>query len=223
MSELNVMFWGRTDYGTALTRQAELLERRLAGLVPDSLILTEHSPVLTVGRGGTLADLLVPPEEVNRQGIQIYHVGRGGRITYHGPGQLVIYPVIHLDRCGRDVHKYRWLLEEVSIQVLAEFGLHGVRQPDKPGVWLGNAKIASIGIQVKKWLTMHGMAVNISDCRDGFRLINPCGINGCSMTSFQQELAGSPPVRQVAAAAVKAFVRVFQYDNWTTEVDSYAV
>lgn len=213
MNSLQVYQWGRTEYGEALSRQREIHTQNLLGEAPDTLILTEHWPVITLGRSSNRDDLLVPPSDITGQGISIYNVGRGGQITYHGPGQLLIYPILNLKRYGRDLHQYRWLIEEVGIRLLSEYGIQAERKSGWPGIWIGQSKIASVGVEVKKWITMHGMALNVLNIQEGFKLINPCGMKDCPMTSMEKELNDRPDFHQVAEDVIKIFMQVFAYES----------
>jgi lipoic acid synthetase len=207
---------GRQDYGQALEAQKRQVEERIAGRVNDTLFLVEHPPVLTQGRSGEAADVLVSAEDLQRQGVEVFHVERGGKVTFHGPGQLVAYPVILLR--DKDLHEYLRKLLDVTAAVLRacglcpELGVHG------PGVWVNGAKIASVGMAVRKWVTFHGVAVNVSTDLDFFRLINPCGFAGERVTSVQRELAGTaktcPDLEEMGALFVAEFRRAFRYARY---------
>lgn len=193
--------WGRTDYVTAWKRQDELVARRLAGEIGDTLVFTEHEPVFTLGvRKGAEQNLLWNDAERNERGIAVQTTNRGGDITYHGPGQVVGYAIVNLAP-RRDLHAYLRFLEQVLIEAVAEFGLSAGRNPGKTGIWLGPRKIAAIGVAVKKWTTFHGFALNVNNDLGPFTGIVPCGISPTegTVTSLQRELA-----RPVALEAVKA-------------------
>ncbi len=215
MNNLKVYQWGRTYYEDALRRQQEIHDRNLQGEAPDTLILTEHWPVITLGRSSNRNDLLLPASEITGQGIQIFEVGRGGQITYHGPGQLLIYPIVNLKRYGRDLHHYCRLVEEVGIRLLSGYGIQAERKSGWPGIWVGPSKIASFGVEVKKWVTMHGMALNVWHNQEGFKLINPCGIKGCAMTSMENELKQAPDFQGVVEDVIKIFIQVFGYESFS--------
>jgi len=213
MEELQVQWWGLTDYAEALSRQQELFLARQQRKISDTLVVTEHRPVITLGSGTTQEDILVSEEEIALNGIKLCRIGRGGRVTYHGPGQLIIYPIIHLEQCRKDLHRYRWLLEEVCISVLKQLNLQGARRQGYPGIWVGAAKIASLGIQVRKWVTMHGLALNVTHHLEGFSFINPCGIKGCDITSLEYQLGYPPELELVAKQAVQQFSLHFKYSK----------
>jgi lipoate-protein ligase B len=186
---------GLVEYAQALTWQEELLRQRCQGEGEDTLLLLEHPPVFTLGRGGDERHLLNPRR------VPVYRVGRGGDVTFHGPGQLVGYPILDLTRHGRDVHSYLRALEAVLIAVLAEYGLRAQRKDGLTGVWVGEKKIASIGVGVRRWVTYHGFALNVDPDLSYFADIVPCGLAGIRMTSMAQLLK-----RPIALATVKTLV-----------------
>lgn len=195
---------GRIPYAEALTLQRDLARRRQAGEVPDTLLLCEHPPVITLGRASKPEHLLASRHDLERMGVEVVAVERGGDVTYHGPGQLVGYPILDLRRHGQDLHRYLRLLEEVLIGTAAAFGVRAGRVAGKTGVWVGDRKLASIGIHVSRWVTWHGFAVNVTrESLDGFDLIVPCGLAGVTMTSLEGE-AGRPVALREAAEAVQA-------------------
>jgi len=172
---LDVVRWGRTHYLDAHARQKELVEARLAGAIGDTLVLTEHEPVITLGRK--------TPQDAGFAGsIPIVEVERGGEATYHGPGQLVGYPIVLLAGPRRDLHRYLRDLEEVVIRVLASLGVEGGRKSGLTGVWVGERKIASIGVAVRRWVAWHGFALNVRTDLDAFRGFRPCGLDARVMT-----------------------------------------
>ena len=179
---------GRKPYGETWELQKDLQDRRLRGEIPDCLLLVEHPPTYTIGRGGGAENLLVGDSVLRKQGFEIFHTDRGGDITYHGPGQLVGYPIVDLRRRDRDLHRYLRDLEGCLIQCLAGFGVRGGRRPGLTGVWVDGSKIASIGVRVIRWVTMHGFALNVSTDLEPFRNIVPCGIQGCRMTTLENLL-----------------------------------
>jgi lipoate-protein ligase B len=188
---LTVLRRGRTEYRSALAFQRDLHERRKAGLCEDTLVLTEHEPVLTLGRGADLRHLRVPERHLAELGIDLLPVERGGDITYHGPGQLVAYPILDLRGYGRDIHRYVRALEESAIRLLATYDVMCERRSGTPGVWAGADKIASVGIFVSRWVTLHGIAINIAPDLAHFDLIHPCGLLGTHMISLAA-LLGRP-------------------------------
>ena len=188
---ITVLNLGRTTYLDTLALQRNVHERRKLGLCGDTVILTEHTPVLTLGRGADRRHLRVTETDLARLDIQVVPVERGGDITYHGPGQLVAYPILDLNRYGRDIHRYVRALEESAIRLLADDGVRGERRSGTPGVWVGDAKLASIGVFVSRWVTLHGIAINIDPNLSHFDLIHACGLVGTRMTSFS-EVLGRP-------------------------------
>jgi lipoyl(octanoyl) transferase len=180
--------WGRTRYGPAWRRQEELVARRVAGEIGDTLVFTEHEPVYTLGvRPGAERHLLWDTAELARRGIELVETNRGGDITYHGPGQIVGYPIINLAP-HKDLHAYLRFLEQVVINALGSLGLAASRQPGKTGIWVGSRKIAAIGVAVKRWVTFHGFALNVNNDLTPFSGIVPCGIADATVTSLRQEL-----------------------------------
>ena len=183
---------GRRDYVSVLRLQRALCRARLAGHIRgDVLLLVEHEPVVTLGRGTKPDSLPVSPSDLVAQGLAVYEVERGGDVTYHGPGQLVGYPIIDLQAHRPDLHWYLRTLEAALIDALGLFGLAGHRVEGLTGVWVEGRKIASIGVHVKQWVTFHGFALNVTTTLDAFDLIVPCGIKDVVMTSLAQELAWS--------------------------------
>ena len=185
---------GRRGYGEVLELQRALCRQRVSGELPDLLLLVEHDPVVTLGRGSRPSSLPVPRDLLERRGIEVFEVERGGDVTLHAPGQLVGYPILDLSGWRRDLHWYLRQLEEVLIRGLGRLEIPAERNPGKTGVWTGGRKIASIGIHVKQWVTMHGFALNVSTDLSLFDLIVPCGIPDVVMTSVRQ--CGGAAVRQ---------------------------
>ena len=200
---------GLTRYADALAHQRELQAQRKAREIADTLLLTEHRPVFTLGRFADGGNLLVPEAALSARGIEYVRVERGGDITYHGPGQLVVYPILNLNTFGRDVHRYIRGLEETAIRLLDGYGVQGERRRGTPGVWVGPRKIASVGVHISRWVTMHGIAINIDMDLTPFELINPCGLAGMEMTSIAQELARPIPVADAKARYPNIFGEVF--------------
>jgi lipoate-protein ligase B len=183
---------GRRAYGEVLALQRDLCRRRLAGEITDDiLLLVEHPPVITLGRGTRAASLPLSPESIRARGVEVYEVERGGDVTWHGPGQLVGYPIVDLKHHREDLHWYLRELEGALIDALAVLGVAAERNPGLTGVWTRGRKIASIGIHVKQWVTFHGFALNVTSDLAGFGLIVPCGIQGVTMTSAARELGGT--------------------------------
>ena len=176
------------------------------------LILLEHEPVLTMGRRSDKSELLVSPEFLASKGIEIHEIDRGGKITWHGPGQIVGYPIIPLLGDRRDVYRYMRSLEQILIDVLARFGIAAGRAESYTGVWVGNEKIAAIGIGVTRWITFHGFALNVDPDLSAFSLITPCGIIGKGVTSMRKLLGRDVPHADVSAAIVAGFQKEFSFD-----------
>jgi lipoate-protein ligase B len=216
-ARLGLLDLGHRAYAETLELQRTLCRRRMAGeLDRDLLLLVEHEPVITLGRGTRATSLPLPPAELERHGVGVVEVERGGDVTYHGPGQLVGYPILQLREHREDLHWYLRQLEAALITALADLGIVAGRNPGLTGVWTGRRKIASIGIHVKQWVTFHGFALNVSNDLRGFDLIVPCGIRDVVMTSVAAELgdgAGAELWERTRSAVVEAFVSVFGYEG----------
>jgi len=167
---------GRTDYGTALELQRQLVAERQQGLIPDQLLLLEHPHVITLGRNGKAGNVLASDEVLSRAGVGFYPTDRGGDVTYHGPGQLVGYPIVDLREWQRDVGAYVRGVEQAIIDTLADYGISAGRIPKLTGVWVGDSKIAAIGVHISRWVTSHGFALNVSTDLSFFQYIVPCGL-----------------------------------------------
>jgi lipoyl(octanoyl) transferase len=202
---------GLVPYADALVLQRQLVEERRHGRIGDVLLLVEHPHVLTLGvRGdGGRSHILAAPEVLASRGVDVHETGRGGDITYHGPGQIVGYPIIDLkpDRC--DVHRYVRDLEEVLIRVAADYGLTGERVAGLTGVWIGGEKVAAIGVRIARWITSHGFALNVATDLDYFNLIVPCGIADRGVTSLSQLLGRRVDRREAEDRIVQRFAEVF--------------
>ena len=193
-AELAVVGLGRMEYGKALDLQRHLSDQRITGQIErDLLLLVEHPPVVTLGRSFQVDSLPTSRSALEARGIDLFEIERGGDITFHGPGQLVGYPIFDLKQHSEDVHWFLRQLEESIIQTLATFGIKGGRREKYTGVWIDDRKIASIGIHVKQWVTWHGFALNVTTDLSYFDLIVPCGIPGVIMTSIHKELAERTP------------------------------
>ena len=202
---IEVLRLGRTAYPDALVLQRTVHEERKAGARGDTLILTEHEPVLTLGRGADAGNILADDARPAALGIDVVSVERGGDVTYHGPGQLVAYPILDLTAYGRDIRRYVRALEESAIGLLAAYGVAGERRPGTPGVWVGDAKIASVGVYVSRWVTLHGIAINVDPDLSHFDLIHPCGLIGQRMTSLAVELGRAVAFSEVETRYVAIF------------------
>ena len=186
---------GTVEYADAHRLQKELQAKRISGEIGDTVLLLEHPPVLTMGRSAKEQHVLAAPEVLAARGISVHEVGRGGDVTYHGPGQLVAYPIIDLKPDRRDVRKYMWSLEETMIRTCADFGLSATRVEGLNGAWVGDRKVGAVGVRISRWVTMHGLALNANSDLTHFDLIVPCGIQDKTVTSLSAELG-----RTVSAA-----------------------
>ena len=207
-----VHWLGLIDYQKAYQLQTRLLEERLAGKVPDTLLLLEHKPVITLGKSGKLKNILASPEELARQGVSLVFIDRGGDATYHGPGQLVGYPIIDLRERGKDAHVYLRSLEEVLIRTIRDFGIESGRDPSHAGVWVDNQEIAAIGLSLRKWITMHGFALNVNTDLTHFTLINPCGFTNRRATSIAALTGREVSLEKARESLLRHFTDVFQVD-----------
>jgi len=212
MRPLEVRKLGLVPYEDGLELQRTLVEARKAGSIPDQLLLLQHPPVITLGAKvrNDRSHVLASDEALDDAGVAVFEAGRGGDVTYHGPGQLVGYPIVDLrpDRC--DVHRYVRDLEAVMIAMAAEFGISAGRVEGLTGAWVGQDKLAAIGVRISRWITSHGFAFNVSTDLAHFGLIVPCGIVGRGVTSLGQLLGTPPPMAAVEAAAVAAFASIFE-------------
>ena len=203
---------GRVPYRKALDFQRRAVELRARGEAPDILYVVEHDPVLTVGRGGRDGNLRAGDADLERAGIEVVPVERGGDVTYHGPGQIVGYPIVDLTGLpgGRDLHRYLRDLEEALIACLAVFGLEAARRPPYTGVWVGDRKVAAIGVAVRHWVAFHGFALNVDPNMSHFDLIHPCGIRDLGVASMADLLGSAPPRETVIARLADSFSRVWE-------------
>lgn len=210
--KLRAVRLGRRDYASVLALQEELHEARRADQLADTLLLLEHTPVITLGRGGKREHVLLPEAELRARGIDLYETGRGGDATYHGPGQLVGYPILNLSPDREDVRKYVASLEETMIRVAAAYGVVAERIAGWNGAWVGDRKIGAVGVRISHWVTMHGFALNVNTALDAFELIVPCGIRDKQVTSLAQELSRELDLAEVTALTLRTFAEVFDYD-----------
>jgi lipoate-protein ligase B len=199
---------GCLDYGTALALQERLLAERSAGGA-DVLLLLEHPATVTLGRSATAGQLRLPRATLQRQGIAVLEANRGGGATFHGPGQLVGYPIVDLQPFGRDLHRYLRLLEDVLLEVLATLGVSGTRRPGRTGIWVGNDKIAAIGVAVRHWIAWHGFALNLSADLAGFASIVPCGIEDAGVTSVERLTGRAFAREEIEELVIAAFALIF--------------
>ena len=208
--ELWTVALGRVSYAEALELQRTLARDRISGVIPhDVLLLVEHPPVVTLGRSSKGKHLLASPEFLSSRGVELFDVERGGDVTFHGPGQLVGYPIVDLKRHKQDLHWYLRQLEQSLIDSLAAFGIPAGQNAGLTGVWTRGRKIASIGVHARDWVTWHGFALNVSTDLSFFDLIVPCGISGVEMTSMARELGSAPSAGDVARVVSATFAATF--------------
>jgi len=215
MDTLKVYKIGLVPYREALELQLMLLDKRKKGEIGDTLLLLEHPPTFTIGRKGHKEHLLINERYLSERGIHFEVISRGGDITFHGPGQLVGYPILDLNTKGRDVHKYLRGLEELIVLVLEDFGIQANRIEGLTGVWVEGHKIASIGVGVKRWVTYHGFALNVNTDLSYFDMIVPCGIPDVKMTSIAGWLRKKEGIQMedIEEAVIKSFMKTFDFEN----------
>jgi lipoyl synthase len=217
MSTTTVFHLGMVEYGEACHLQQAIADARRGDTIGDTLLLVEHPPVITIGRGGGEEDIVAPAHRLHEAGIRIYYADRGGRATYHGPGQLVAYPILKL--ANGDLHRYVWQLEEVAIRLLVSYGLEADRLAQYPGVWIDGKKVASVGIAVRDGVTRHGLALNVAPLMQHFDLLIPCGIASARVTSLEWEMGRTPDRVEVTRRFLEAFGEVFECDMIAATVD----
>ena len=203
---------GTVDYAEAHRLQRELQARRISGEIGDTVLLLEHPPVLTMGRSAKEQHVLAAPEVLAARGISVHEVGRGGDVTYHGPGQLVAYPIIDLKPDRRDVRKYMWSLEETMIRTCADFGLSATRVEGLNGAWIGDRKVGAVGVRISRWVTMHGLALNANSDLTHFDLIVPCGIQDKKVTSLSAEIGRTVFATDVIDPLARHFAELYDTD-----------
>ena len=211
--ELWLVDCGSRAYGEMLELQRSIARARIAGVLDqDVLLLVEHPPVITLGRSSKDAHVLENPQQLGARGVEVFEVERGGDVTFHGPGQLVGYPIIDLKRHQRDLHWYLRRVEDVLIRSLQTFQITGERVEKYTGVWTNGRKIASIGVHARDWVTWHGFALNVSTELSYFDLIVPCGIPDVTMTSIQRELARKVTIDEVSSVVARCAAEVLDLD-----------
>jgi lipoyl(octanoyl) transferase len=211
MKPLHVRRLGRVPYAEGVALQQRLVEERRRGEIPDTLLLLEHPHVITLGVKvhHDRSHVVASAEELARRGVEIHESGRGGDVTYHGPGQLVGYPIFDLNPDRRDLHRYVRDIEEALIQALARFGVVAGRIPSLTGVWVGDDKVAAIGVRISRWITSHGFALNVGTDLDYFGLIVPCGITDHGVTSLSRLLGRPMAVDEAEDPVIERFADVF--------------
>jgi lipoyl(octanoyl) transferase len=225
--KLNIIRLGKIEYGQGMDLQLRLMKMRQNNLIEDTIILLQHPHVLTMGVSGskeTEENLLVSEAVLEKKGVSLYKSTRGGKITYHGPGQIVGYPIIDLNNHGKDIRQYVNNLEEFFIRMMEEeFGIDAGRDEEHRGVWVENDKITAIGCSVKKWVTMHGFAFNVNTDMNYFKLINPCGILGKGVVSLRELTGTLQDEKLVESLIVEYFADLFGYDEIVEYGDNYKI
>ena len=215
-----VLELGLTEYQEAYKLQRTLQRQRVEGKISDVLLLLEHPSTLTIGKSGTLDNVLVSRDKLAQQGISLFFIDRGGDVTYHGPGQLVGYPIVDLKQRGKDLHYYVKNLEEVILRTLKDFSINGNRDESHPGVWVNEEEIAAIGLSVRRWVSMHGFALNINIDLRHFSFINPCGFSDRRATSMSKILGSDVPIGEVTKSLIFHFCDVFDFPEISRYNDS---
>jgi lipoyl(octanoyl) transferase len=201
---------GRVGYREAHALQERLLEARIAGQIGDTLLLLEHPPVLTLGRAAKREHVLFAPDHLRSLGVDVVETGRGGDVTYHGPGQLVGYPIVDLKPDRQDVRKYVSSLEETMIRLAADYGITATRVQGLNGAWVEDRKIGAVGVRIRKWVTMHGFAINGTTDLTHFDWIVPCGIRDRAVTSIERERGVRPTYEELAEKAARIFASLYE-------------
>jgi lipoyl(octanoyl) transferase len=205
LKSIEIIQPGILDYREAWDYQKQLFDKVVRERSENYLFLTEHDPVITIGKTGSMNNLLTEPSHLESKGIELVEIDRGGDITFHGPGQLVGYPILDLSQFKKDIHWYLRTLEQVIIETINEFGIEGKRIPDLTGVWVKNRKICAIGVKVTRWVTMHGFALNISTDLGYFNHIIPCGISDHGVTSIFEETGNIVGQKDVINSLIRNF------------------
>lgn len=220
---LEVVYLGRIDYGKALEIQNKLFDLRQQNKANDTLLLLEHPPVITLGRRGDYSNIILPKGKLDEQKVNIYEVSRGGDVTYHGPGQIVGYPIVDLKNFNKDIKDFVWKVEEVFIRLLKDqFGLTAQREEKKyTGVWVGDEKITAIGLAVKNWVTMHGFAFNVNTNLEHFKWIKPCGITDRGVTSLEKLTGSSHDYENLIYLVAEYFCEVFRLEPLLIKPDDF--
>jgi lipoate-protein ligase B len=202
---------GLMGYSEAYGLQRALQHQRVEGKIPDVLLLLEHPPTITIGKSGKLDNILTSKERLVQHGIALFFIDRGGDVTCHGPGQIVGYPIVDLGQRGKDLHRYVNDLEEVMLRTLKDFSIDGNRDECHPGIWVNGEEIAAIGLSVRRWVSMHGFALNINIDLEHFSFINPCGFSDRRATSMSKILGNDVPMEKVTHSLISHFYEVFDF------------
>lgn len=221
--QVEIQNWGLIPYSEAWQMQEELFQAVVSYKVenrnlpidlqkptPNYLVICEHPHVFTLGKSGSENNVLIDEEQRQKAGVSYYKINRGGDITYHGPGQLVCYPILDLDNFFTDIHRYLRYLEEAVIATIAELGLEGYRVDGRTGVWVNDKKICAMGVRTSRWVTMHGLALNVCPDLSYFEKIVPCGISDKGVTSIELETGIRPDLNTIAEKLIKHFVNLFE-------------
>jgi lipoate-protein ligase B len=211
---------GRADYIATYHLQERLHTLRCRGEIRDTVLTVEHNPVFTIGRSGSRKNILVPEEVLQEAGIAVHEIERGGDITYHGPGQLVVYPIVDLREHGRDLKRYIANLEQAVINLLDKIGVRAHRRPGFPGVWVDSYKISSVGVYVKHWVTRHGLALNIDVDKTHFAMINPCGLE-VEVISLADLVRECPTMEEVTTALLAEMGPLFRWHLTVGDQEEY--
>ena len=223
MEKCAAVHLGQLGYSEAWDIQKSLHQQVADGAIPNTLLLLEHPHVYTLGRRGKSEDILLSPEQLSELGVEVHHTDRGGEVTYHGPGQLVGYPIVNLKKWGGGPLKYVQTLEQAVIDTLAEFGVEA-HSADRPtGVWVGDAKIAAIGVRISRGVTTHGFALNVCPDLSFFEHIVPCGLPDCAVTSMAATLGTELTVEEVVMPLARCFGRCFGYEVEWKAVEEYGL
>ncbi|MCJ7783637.1 MAG: lipoyl(octanoyl) transferase LipB [Desulfobacterales bacterium] len=206
-----VLELGLIEYQEAYNLQRTLHQQRVEGKISVVLLLLEHPPAITIGKSGTLDNVLVSRERLAQEGMSLFFIDRGGDVTYHGPGQLVCYPILDLRGRGKDIHSYVHNLEEVILRTLRDFSIDGDRDEGHPGVWVNEEEIAAIGLSLRRWVSMHGFALNVNIDLEHFSLINPCGFSDRRATSMSKVLGSHVPMEEATLSLISHFWDVFDF------------
>jgi len=209
MKECWVIDLGLKDYAETLELQHQLVEKKYKEKLPEILLLVEHNPVITLGRSSHLENILLDKDQLEKLGVQLHSIERGGDVTYHGPGQLVSYPIFDLNNYNQDTHLFLRMLEKVIIKTIESYGLKAERIKGLTGVWVEGKKVASIGVAAKRWITFHGLALNINTDLKYFSYIHPCGILDKKVTSMQELLSQKIDFQEVKDSLTDSFVEIF--------------
>src|SRR5690606_23572570 len=210
VSSITAHLLGRVGYQEAHALQERLIEARIAGSIGDTLLLLEHAPVLTLGRAAKREHVLFSADHLRALGVEVVETGRGGDVTYHGPGQLVGYPIVDLKPDRQDVRKYVSSLEETMIRLAAEYGIVAERVQGLNGAWVEDRKIGAVGVRIRKWVTMHGFAINGTTDLTHFDWIVPCGIRDRAVTSIERERGVRPTYEELAEKAARIFASLYE-------------